>query len=145
MGKKGEYSSTTLGSTHHKPSSTHGVELDMGIYLGIVTNNVDDDLNGVIFVEIPHFHKTTGDKVKSIKQVQYCSPFAGITNYENVGIDETEKFENTQQTYGMWFPPPDIGNMVLVCFADGNTKHGYVLSHTLPPNFNQMIPGIPTD
>ena len=145
MSKKGEYSSTTLGSTHHKPSSTHGVELDMGIYLGIVTNNVDNDLNGVIFVEIPHFHKTTGEKVKSIKQVQYCSPFAGITNYENVGRDETEKFENTQQTYGMWFPPPDIGNMVLVCFADGNTKHGYVLSHTLPPNFNQMIPGIPTD
>ena len=96
-----------------------------------------------MYVEIPALHRTTGKKVKSIKKVRFATPFGGISNVDNVKSDDTEKFENTQQSYGMWFQPPDIGSMVLVCFADGNRKYGYVISHILPPEFNHMVPGIP--
>lgn len=140
---KGDYSNTLLGSKSHDPDPNKEAFVDNGIYLAKVVNNKDEFLSGSIDVEIPALHRSTGKKIKSIKKVRFASPFGGISNLKNVKSDDTEKFENTQQSYGMWFSPPDIGSMVLVAFADGNTKHGYVISNVLPPEFNHMIPGIP--
>ena len=140
---KGDYSRSTLGSKNHDPESKRDAYELNGIYLAKVINNKDEFLSGSIDVEIPALHKTRGKKIKSIKKVRFASPFGGISNIKNVKPDETEKFENTQQSYGMWFQPPDIGSMVLVAFADGNSKHGYVISNVIPPEFNHMVPGIP--
>ena len=141
---RGDYSPSILGSTNHDPDPNKEALIDNGIYLAKVVNNKDEFFTGSIDVEIPALHRTTGKKVKSIKKVRFATPFGGISSLDNVKRDETEKFENTQQSYGMWFQPPDIGSMVLVAFADGNRKHGYVLSHILPPEFNHMVPGIPS-
>ena len=140
---KGDYSNKILGSAYSDPDPNKEALIDNGIYLAKVVNNKDEFLTGSIDVEIPALHRTTGKKVKSIKKVRFATPFGGISNVDNVKSDDTEKFENTQQSYGMWFQPPDIGSMVLVCFADGNRKYGYVISHILPPEFNHMVPGIP--
>jgi len=131
------------GETYGTISSSIQAHQDMGIYLGKVVNNKDLHFRGSIDVEIPQLHRTTGDKVKSIKTCRYSTPFGGISSISTIKSDNTEKFENTQQSYGMWTQPPDIGSLVLVCFADGNTKHGYVLSHLMAPSKNNMVPGMP--
>ena len=140
---KGDYSRKILGSAYSDPDPNKEALIDNGIYLAKVVNNKDEFLTGSIDVEIPALHRTTGKKVRSIKKVRFSTPFGGISNVDNISPEDTEKFENTQQSYGMWFQPPDIGSMVLVCFADGNRKYGYVISHILPPEFNHMVPGIP--
>ena len=142
---RGDYSKRgSIESTYHDPNPNKDAFVDNGIYLAIVVNNKDEFLNGSIQVEIPALHRSTGSKVKAIKTVRFTTPFGGISNPVNVKSDDTEKFENTQQSYGMWFSPPDIGSMVLVGFAEGNRKYGYVLSHVLPPETNHMLPGIPS-
>ena len=140
---RGDFNRQKLGSSYHDPDPNKDALIDNGIYLAKVVNNKDEFLSGSIDVEIPALHRTTGKKVKAIKKVQFSTPFGGISNWKNVKSDETEKYENTQQSYGMWFSPPDIGSIVLVAFADGNRKHGYILSHVLPPQYNHMLPGIP--
>ena len=62
---------------------------------------------------------------------------------ELIDPDNTESYEGTQQSYGMWFGAPDINSLVLVAFADGNRKHGYIISQVMQPQFNHMVPGIP--
>lgn len=132
-----------LTDSYHQPDFNKDADIDNGIYLATVINNKDEFLNGSLLVEIPGLHKTSGSKVKTIKKVKFSTPFGGISNTKNVKPDETEKFENTQQSYGMWFSPPDVGSQVLVAFAEGNRKYGYVISHVLPDQFNNMLPGIP--
>lgn len=143
MSGKGNIPGAILGESYHEPDPNKEANLDHGIYLAKVVNNKDQFFTGSIDVEISALHRTTGKKVKSIKKVRFSTPFGGISSIKKIKPEETEKFENTQQSYGMWFSPPDVGSMVLVCFADGNTKHGYVLNHVLPPDFNHMVPSIP--
>lgn len=140
---KGDFSKTVLGSTKHKPDPKKDTNFVSGIYLAKVVNNADEFLTGSIEVEIPSLYRSTGKGVRSIKKVQYTTPFGGISPNINVKPEDTEKYENTQQSYGMWLQPPDVGSMVLVAFADGNMKHGYVISHVLKPEFNHMLPGLP--
>ncbi len=140
---KGDFSSTVLGSTKTKPDPKKDMNFVSGIYLAKVINNRDEFLTGSIEVEIPSLYRSTGKGVRSIKKVQYTTPFGGITTNQTVKPEDTEKFENTQQSYGMWIQPPEAGSMVLVAFADGNMKHGYIISHVLKPEFNHMIPGLP--
>jgi len=140
---KGDFSKSILGATTTRPDSKKDANLTHGIYLAKVVNNTDDFLTGSIEVEIPALYRSTGQGVKSIKKVQFSTPFGGISPNVVVKPEDTEKYENTQQSYGMWFQPPDVGSMVLVAFADGNMKHGYVISHVLKPEFNHMVPGLP--
>lgn len=73
--------------------------------------------------------------------VKYASPFYGATAYENMGLNKTD-WNDTQQTYGMWFPTVEIGTTVLVVFVNGNPADGYFLG-CVPGRFaNHMIPAI---
>ena len=144
MGKKeGNFSSTVLGATKTRPNPKKDMNFVSGIYLAKVVNNADEFLTGSIEVEIPSLYRSTGKGVISVIKVQYSTPFGGISPNLTVKPENTEKYENTQQSYGMWLQPPDVGSMVLVAFADGNMKHGYIISHVLKPEFNHMLPGLP--
>lgn len=73
--------------------------------------------------------------------VKYASPYYGVTAYENMGLNKTD-WNDTQQSYGMWFPTVEIGTTVLVVFVDGNPADGYFIG-CVPGRFaNQMIPAI---
>jgi hypothetical protein len=74
-------------------------------------------------------------------QVKYASPFYGSTAFENLGLNKAD-FNDTQKSYGMWFPTPEIGTTVLVVFVDGNPAEGYMIA-CIPGRFmNHMIPAI---
>jgi hypothetical protein len=73
--------------------------------------------------------------------VKYASPFYGSTAYENMGLNKTD-WNDTQTSYGMWFPTVEIGTTVLVVFINGNPADGYFIG-CVPGRFmNQMIPAI---
>jgi hypothetical protein len=53
-----------------------------------------------------------------------------------------EDFNDTQKSYGMWFPCPEIGTTVICTFIEGNPAEGYWIA-CVPGRFmNQMIPAI---
>ncbi|MDA8847080.1 hypothetical protein N9J02_00440 [bacterium] len=141
-GKKGGYSNTINGAQNTDPSSMTGADVENRIFLATVVNNVDESGNGYLEVDVPGLFKSGGTG-KTLKKVLYSTPFGGVSNIKNIKSDDTTKFETTQQSYGMWFEPPDIGSSVLVCFAEGNLLYGFVIGNVIPPFFNHMIPGIP--
>jgi hypothetical protein len=71
-------------------------------------------------------------------QVEYLNPFYGVTNY--AGVTKNTNYASSQQSYGMWFVPPDIGNIVLVIFVEGNINKGYWIGCVQAENQNFMLP-----
>jgi hypothetical protein len=71
-------------------------------------------------------------------QVRYLSPFYGVTNYD--GVTKNHDYASSQQSYGMWFIPPDVGNTVLVIFVEGNINKGYWFGCVQAENQNFMLP-----
>ena len=82
------------------------------------------------------------DKTTSHFNVQFTSPFAGATEMDGTGTDISSSSQ-TRTSYGMWMVPPDIGNLVLVAFANGNAKRGFVISCLYPDRMQHMVPGNP--
>jgi hypothetical protein len=109
-----------------------------GIYMATVVDNADANRTGRLTVHISYL--TKDPKSKQLFRARWSSPFAGSTNPAKIGKDQAN-YDDAMKTYGMWFPPPDVGNIVLVAFADGNLKNAYVISTTLPDQFNYMLPG----
>jgi starvation-inducible outer membrane lipoprotein len=85
-----------------------------------------------------------GNEVGDIHQtysVKYATPFYGVTGYEYMGLNKGD-FNDTQKSYGMWFPTPEIGTTVLVAFVEGNPAEGYFIGCVPGRYMNHMIPAI---
>lgn len=111
-----------------------------GVYLGRVTNTQDVMQSGLITVSISKLGKD--DSTTSTEF--YCawsSPFAGTTDVGAVG-NEVENFDQTQKSYGMWMVPPDVGNLVLVAFADNNIKMPFIIGCLFDNQYHYMVPGM---
>lgn len=113
-----------------------------GIYLAEVISTKDLGRSGMIKVEIPSIGKDTEFTAQQF-DCFWTSPFAGTTNVDYTSDNPIEGYETTQKSYGMWMVPPDIGNLVLVAFADNNTKYPYVISCLYSDKRQHMVPGIP--
>jgi hypothetical protein len=131
----------SLGSTstfQQAMMATTGSQLQ-GIYVAKVIDNVDANSSGKLLVTIPDLQYD--DDVNQNFHARWTSPFAGSTNPDLIG-PTVESFDESMKTYGMWMQPPDIGNLVLVCFPN-KTVDCYIITATLPDQFNYMIPGMP--
>jgi hypothetical protein len=88
--------------------------------------------------------RDSGNSIGDLGQtytVRYASPFYGVTAYENMGLNKDD-FNDTQKSYGMWFPTPEIGTTVLCAFVNGSPSEGYWIA-CVPSRFmNHMIPAI---
>lgn len=113
-----------------------------GIYLAEVISTKDLGRTGMIKVEVPSIGKDT-EFTNQQFDCFWTSPFAGSTNIDDTSDNPIEGYETTQKSYGMWMVPPDIGNLVLVAFADNNTKYPYVISCLYSDKRQHMVPGIP--
>jgi Type VI secretion system/phage-baseplate injector OB domain len=111
-----------------------------GPYIGIVKNNLDDTRMGRLQVYITAFGGNPDDD-NTWKWVNYCTPFYGAT--PKGGSAGTGTFlDGNQQSYGMWFTPPDIGVQVMVIFTTDDPGNGYYIG-CLPTNgITHMIPAI---
>jgi len=113
---------------------------DQGPFEAIVRNVLDPKYSGAIEVELLKTlasgnSETTGQFITA----KYLSPFYGTTFVG--GINKNKDFRDSQQSYGMWFVPPDVGNRVLIQFIEGNINRAYWIGCVPQELMNVMIPG----
>lgn len=113
-----------------------------GIYLAEVISTKDLGRTGMIKVEIPSIGKDTEYTAQQF-DCFWTSPFAGSTNVDDTSDNPIEGYVTTQKSYGLWMVPPDKGNLILVAFADNNTKYPYCIACLYSDKRQHMVPGIP--
>lgn len=124
-----------------------GIPAEMGPYIGIVVNNVDNTRQGRLQVWIEQFGATNTDGTPNLtdptiwRTVRYCPPFYGATTQSgNAGAGT---YPGNRNSYGMWFTPPDLGTRVLCFFVAGDPSvGGYYIGCIPEDGMNHMIPAI---
>jgi hypothetical protein len=124
-----------------------GMPAEMGPYIGVVVNNVDNTRQGRLQVWIEQFGATEADGSPNLtdptvwRTVRYCPPFYGSTPQSgNSGVGT---YPGNRNSYGMWFTPPDLGTKVLCFFVGGDPSVGGYYVGCLPEDgMNHMIPAI---
>lgn len=111
-----------------------------GMFMGYIKDVKDVQKNGRLRVWIPEF-MSAPDNQDGWIIVNYCSPFAGATNVDTASKTDYQSFEGTQTSYGMWMVPPDINNIVLVMFINGDPSRGIWLGSLYNQFMNDMVPG----
>ena len=119
--------------------SIPGVKFDAATQLGVVKDNLSPGRDGRLRVWIPDFG---GDETnpQMWRKVSYASPYAGVTYQPSTSKNNT--FTGTQHSYGMWMVPPDIGNLVLCTFVNGDPDRGFWFACVPNHLSNWMTPGL---
>ena len=119
------------------------IDKDPGPYIGVVKTTVDPLRMGRLGVNIADLTKTDDPDPSQITWCQYLSPFNGVKSIDATQNNDAAEFNTTQQSYGMWFVPPDIGTSVLVIFVKGERKqsNAFWIGCIQDPLTNQMVPG----
>lgn len=114
-------------------------EVRAGLYLATVVSVLDPTFMGMFSVRL---ERSVGNTpvAGQLMQVKYMSPFYGSTSSKYVA--DSNDYNNTQKSYGMWMIPPDTGTVVMVAFADDNPKYGYWIGCIPDEAMNFMVPGI---
>ena len=119
-----------------------GMPTENGPYIGVVKNNIDPTRQGRLQVYIEQFASGQPDNPSSWRTVSYCPPFYGVTPQSGTSAGTGGYTPGNQQSYGMWFTPPDIGVSVLCIFVEGDPTKGYYIGCIPEPSLNHMIPAI---
>lgn len=118
-----------------------------GIYKGVVKNIDTNTRSGRLQVYISQFGAANPDDPSNWRLVTYASPFMGTTTgtsnpYNPKGASGTENvFSRTQQSYGFYMTPPDVGSEVLCCWLEG-INEGYWFACINSAVTRQMVPAI---
>src|SRR6056300_1735575 len=120
------------------------------IYKGLVKKIDSATRSGRLEVYIEGFSTNTATDPKGWRTVDYASPFMGKTAGPSYygATNVQNDFVNTQQSYGFFMTPPDVGNIVLCCFPNGGSQPGYWFACVNPNLSKNMIPsigGLPLD
>ena len=111
-----------------------------GPFLARVTNNLDGDYMGTIRVQILH-QGASGDLTPGeYVTAKYLSAYWGNTASKFNG--NTNEYADTQKSWGMWIPTPEINTQVVVIYLEGNSGNAYWIGATPDRYKNFMTPGI---
>jgi len=116
------------------------IRLDTGPYVGKVKNNLDPTRSGRLQVWIPDLGGGEEDRTSNWRTVSYASPFFGSTTQPDT--NKQNAYSKVRHTYGMWFVPPDIGNLVLCTFVAGDPDRGFWFACIPNQLGHHMVPGI---
>jgi hypothetical protein len=119
---------------------SEGVKLDPGPFIAIIKNNADPARLGRLAVFVPDIGGDEDDPSKW-HIVRYASPFLGSTLGLPGSLD-SNNFAFSQQTYGFWAVPPDVGNFVLITFVMGDPSRGYWFACIPNTQTLHMVPGL---
>lgn len=96
-----------------------------GVFLGKIKDNIDPDGLGRLRVWIPQLSNSTESNKQGWFTVRYCPPFAGASNTKDESqAKDATKYAQTNQSYGMWFVPPDKNVQVICSFINGELSQG---------------------
>ena len=128
----------------YSADSSAGIVARSGIYIGVVKSAQDPTRSGRLSVWISAFGAEEDDP-KGWVTVLYASPFAGTTRTPGPRDSKNTQndFTGSEQSYGMWFVPPDIDNKVLCSFVSGDSGQGYWFACIIDSIQHHMIPNIP--
>jgi hypothetical protein len=130
-----------MATEKRTPISEQEGKLEKGIMLAKVVGYIDPSFMSGLEVTLLRENGNNIGELSQTYPVKYATPFYGTTAYEYMGLNNND-FQDTQKSYGMWFPTVEIGTTVLVVFIDGNPSDGYFIG-CVPGRFaNQMIPAI---
>ena len=119
-----------------------GTPAEMGPFVGVVKNNVDPTRSGRLYVYIEQFGTDNpDDKDTGYRPVNYLPPFYGVTEKTSTSAG-SGTYPGNQQSYGMWFTPPDIGTKVLCFFVNGDPSLGYYVGCIPEVGLNHMLPAM---
>jgi hypothetical protein len=120
-----------------------GVPSEYGPFLGKVMNNIDPTRSGRLQVYIEAFADggAENDDTKWTT-VSYMPPFYGATPPGNSSKTGFGSYPGNQNSYGMWFTPPDLGVTVICIFANGSRSAGYYIGVAPENGVNHMVPAI---
>jgi len=112
-------------------------KLDPGPYIARVISHLDPNFMGGLEVELLKATGSANDIAADEQtfKVKYSSPFFGQTPY--TGLSKNEDYAYTQQAYGFWAVPPDIGSRVIVIFIEGQPNMGYYIA-CVPDNYTNF-------
>lgn len=118
-----------------------GTPAEMGPYLGEVVNNIDPTRSGRLQVYIEQFAGEDKTDESLWRTVNYIPPFYGVTPHNGTDTG-AGTFTGNQQSYGMWFTPPDLGTQVICFFVAGDPNQGYYIGCVPDPGITHMIPAV---
>ena len=111
------------------------------VYMGFVKDTNDTSRMGRLSVWIPEISGGDGTNSNTRFTVNYCSPFAGATSvYSNK--PDSNNWQDSQRSYGMWFVPPDVDNQVVCMFINGDASKGIWIGCMYQQSMNNMVPGL---
>jgi hypothetical protein len=117
-----------------------------GPYLARVIGHLDSTFMGILEVQLL---KPVGSNTSETKtfQARYMSPFYGVTSSDHLigkpGDDpQSDNYNNTQKSYGMWMVPPDVGSLVIIILIDGAVDKAFWIGCVADEGMNFMVPGL---
>jgi hypothetical protein len=120
--------------------SPESSNLDSGPYLARIVSHIDAKYMGSLTVELLRDIGNVPRFSGQIYTVKYLSPFYGVTS---LGFNtRNQEYNATQKSYGMWMVPPDVGTIVMVIFAEGDSKQGFWIGCVQDEYMNFMVPGL---
>lgn len=120
-----------------------GVAAEFGPFLGKVMNNIDPTRSGRLQVYIEAFSDNTEDQSNNKwTTVSYLPHFYGVTPTTASSDATVGGYPGNQNSYGMWFTPPDLGMYVICIFVDGDRNKGYYIGGVPQNGLNHMIPAV---
>ena len=113
---------------------------ERGPFEAIVRNVLDPKFSGAIEVELVRtLSSGVSEPTGQVVTAKYLHPFYGTTFVG--GLNKNDDHRDSQQSYGMWFVPPDIGNRVMIVFVEGNINKAYWIGCMPQALMNMMVPG----
>lgn len=124
-----------------------GVPAEFGPFTGIVKSNVDPTRAGRLQVYIEAFAdggESGEDDDKKWTTVSYMQQFGGYTpaSVSSGTNSDIGMYPGNQNSYGMWFTPPDLGVKVLCVFVNGDRSQGYYIGTVPEQGLGSMLPGV---
>lgn len=116
-----------------------GSVLSPGPHLAKVVSHLDSTYMGSLEVELLDSVGSYDSRSTQLYPVKYISPFTGATSERH--LSQTNDYNGTQKSYGMWMIPPDPGNIVVVIFINGDPTKGYWFGCIHPEDMNFQVPG----
>jgi hypothetical protein len=130
------------GTTQNFKFDRGGTPAQMGPFIGRIVNNIDGTRTGRLQVFIEQFASgQPSTNPETWRWVRYLSPFYGATEKTSSNAG-TGSYPGNQQSYGMWFTPPDIGTSVMCFFVEGDPDQGYYVGSVITDSLNHMLPAI---
>ena len=123
-----------------------GVPAEFGPFSGIVMSTVDPTRAGRLRVYIDAFAAGTEQNMQDESTwttVSYMPPFYGSTPLQGTANSNNYgKYPGNQNSYGMWFTPPDVGVTVMCIFVNGDRSQGYYIGTIPDQGLGSMVPAL---